>query len=89
VSSLVSLKLDNLAEVFVFNDSTIAREFLLEVLEQLLRVELVRYALNCGQGLSTVSLLDANVHVFRSLGGLLERILGRELIGISEGVCKS
>lgn len=87
LSSLVALKLDDLAELFVFNDCAIASELLLEVLEQLLRVVLVGYTLDGSQGLATITLLDTDVDVFGRLGRFLERILSFELIGIGESVC--
>ena len=62
VVSLVSLKLDDLAELVVLNDGAVACELLLEGLDDFLEVDLGVNALHGGQALAAVSLLDADVN---------------------------
>lgn len=86
LGSLIALKLNNLTELLIFDKGAVAGKLLLEVLDELLWVELVRDALHGGQGLSPVSLLDANVDITWSLGGLVEIVLCGEVIGIGKGI---
>jgi len=62
--SLVSLKLNHVASLFIVDNGTIASELLLDNLENLLEIELVRNSLNCRQGLTTISLLDTNMDIW-------------------------
>ena len=62
--TLVALKLDDLT-FFVIDEGAVACILLLEVLEELLRVVLVRYALDGRQSLTTITLLNTNMDVFR------------------------
>ena len=57
-------------------------ELLLDDLEDLLLVELLRQTLHRGQGLSSIPLLDADMYVVLSLDGIAS-----VLIGFGEGVC--
>jgi len=56
VLALVALQLDHLAHLGVDDDGAIARELLLDHLEDLLLVELLGQALDCGQSLATIAL---------------------------------
>lgn len=56
ILALVALQLDNLAHLGVGHDGAIAGELLLDHLEDLLLVELLRQALDRGQGLASVPL---------------------------------
>ena len=57
-------------------------ELLLDDLEDLLLVELLRQTLHRGQGLSSIPLLNADMYVVLSLDGIAS-----VLIGFGEGVC--
>ena len=81
VAALISLELDDGSERFVLNDGAVAAEDALECLEEFLKVEFGVEALDGGQALPSVSLLDANVNVVGSFCGvsqvrvsLIERI---------------
>jgi len=87
ILALVALQLDHLAHLRVDHDGAIARELLLDHLEDLLLVELLGQALDCSQGLTTIALLDPNMDVvLRLLGfasvfvGLGERVEGLEVL---------
>lgn len=67
LDSLVTLQLDNLSQVVVVNDVTVTGEVLLQYLQDLLQVVLVRYTLNSRQSLTTVTLLNTYVNVVGSL----------------------
>jgi len=82
--ALVALQLDHLAHALglrVGDDCAIASELLLDDLQNLLVVELRRNALDCGQGLTSIALLNANMDVFACLFGL-----SGILVGLGEGV---
>ena len=55
VLALVALQLDHLAHLRVVDDGAIARELLLDHLEDLLLVELLRQALHRRQGLAAIA----------------------------------
>jgi hypothetical protein len=58
ILALVALELDHLAHLRVVDDGAIAGEFLLDDLEDLLLVELLRQALDGGQCLATIALCE-------------------------------
>ena len=58
---LVALELDDLAHLGVLDDGAVAGKVLFERLEDALLVKLGRQALDGGQGLSSIALLDADV----------------------------
>jgi len=61
--SLVALKLDHVAGLFIVDYGAVAGELLLNDLEDLLEVELGWNALDGGQGLTTIALLNADVDI--------------------------
>jgi hypothetical protein len=56
IFALITLQLDHLAHLTVVDDCAIASELLLDHLQDLLLIELLRQALNCGQSLATIAL---------------------------------
>lgn len=66
VLPLVTLKLNNLTVLGMFNHSTITGKFLLERLHELLLVIVIRDALDRGERLSAVALLDPYMDVILS-----------------------
>jgi len=58
VLALVALELNHLAHLRVVDDGAIAGELLLDDLEDLLLVELLRETLDCGQCLATIALCE-------------------------------
>jgi len=71
---LIALELNDLAEFFVVDKSTVACKIPFESFQQLLQIILFRQTLQSSQGLATVALLDADVDVIllRSDVGILE-----------------
>lgn len=63
LQTLVTLQLDDLSELVVLDDVSVACKLLFDDLEDLLRVILRWKTLNRGQSLSTISLLDTDVNV--------------------------
>lgn len=61
IVALVALELDDISNFFVVHDGTIAGEFLLDDLEDLLEIKFAGDAGHGGQGLATISLLDADL----------------------------
>jgi len=61
--SLVTLKLDHVAGLFIVDYGAVTGELLLNDLEDLLEVELGWNALDGGQGLATIALLNADVDI--------------------------
>ena len=55
IFALVALELDHLAHLRVVDDGAIAGELLLDHFEDLLLVELLGKALDCGQSLTTIA----------------------------------
>ena len=86
---MISLKLNDVSQLFVKNESPVAGEFLPEELEQFLVVVLSWNSLNGRQRLAPVSLLKTDVHVLGGFRRLLERVLSLDLICIGEGVYTS
>lgn len=69
VLSLVSLKLDDLAHLSVTHDSAIAGKLLLDHLENLLLVKLLRETLDGSQGLTSISLCKSTCqHLSLTIG---------------------
>lgn len=66
VLSLVTLKLNNLSVLRMFNHSTITGKFLFEGFHKFLFVIIVRNALHSGQRLPAVPLLDSYMNVILS-----------------------
>jgi len=66
LGALVALELDDLAHFLVVDERSVAGEFLLERLEELLGVVFLGQALERRQRLPSITLLDTNVDV---LGG--------------------
>jgi len=80
VLALVALELDHLASLFIVHDGAIAGKLLLHDGEDLLPGEFLGNALNRGQGLTSIALLNANMDVVLGLG------LFTVLLDIGEGV---
>lgn len=68
VLALVTLQLNHFSILGVLNYSTIAGKFLLEGLHQFLFIVVIRDALDCGEGLPAVALLDPYMDVVLSAG---------------------
>jgi len=81
VFALITLKLNHLAHLTVGDDCAIAGELLLDDLEYLLLVEFLGEALDGGQSLTTIALLDADMDVIL---GLLR--FPSVVVGLREGV---
>jgi len=77
LNTLVTLELDHLAHLFVFDEGTVASKLLLECLQEFLKVIFFGQALEGGQGLSSIALLNTNMDVV---------LLRPDVIVISEGV---
>jgi len=70
IFTLIALKLDHLAHLGVNDDGAIAGELLLDDLEDLLLVKLLRQSLDSSQGLAAIALLNTNMNVVLRLLGL-------------------
>jgi len=81
VLALIALQLNHLSHLCINNDGAITSEFLLDDLEDLLLVELLRKALDSGQSLTTIALLNTDVYVILRLLGL-----SSIFVGFGEGV---
>jgi len=81
ILTLISLKLNHLSHLSVDDDSAIASEFLFDDLEDLLLIELLGEALDSGQSLTTIALLNTNVYIILRLLGL-----SCIFVGFGEGV---
>lgn len=86
--SLIALKLDNLAQIFVVDNGTVACELLLKRLQELFLIILLGQSLECRERLSTVPLLDTDVNVVLLLLFLddLRRFLLGLVAEIGEGI---
>jgi len=82
--SLVALKLDHVTGLFIVDYGAIAGELLLNDLEDLLEVELGWNALDGGQGLAAIALLNAYVDI--RLGRLLSRFSSILILRIRKGI---
>jgi hypothetical protein len=72
ILALISLQLNHLAHLTVVDDRAIASELLLDDLEDLLLVELLGQALDCGQSLATIALCGRKSATLLCLFLLLE-----------------
>jgi hypothetical protein len=72
IFALISLQLNHLAHLTVVDDRAIASELLLDDFEDLLLVELLGQALDCGQSLATIALYDRKSATFLCLFLLLK-----------------
>ena len=61
VGALVSRELDDLAQLVVLDNGTVAAKVLLERLEDAFDVQIIGETLECRDTLSTISLLDSNM----------------------------
>jgi len=82
--ALVALELDHVASLFIVHNGTVAGKLLLDDLEDFLEIKLGRNALDGGQGLTTIALLDADMDV--GLGGLLGRFASILILRIRKGI---
>ena len=69
ICSLVSTQLNNLTNLFVFLNGAVARKVLLECLAYSLNVQIISKTCYGCNTLSSISLLDSNVHLIRSRSG--------------------
>jgi len=81
VFALIALQLNHLAHLRVIDDGAIACKLLLDHLEDLLLVKFLGQALDRGQCLATIALLDTDMDVVLGLLGL-----AGISIGLREGV---
>jgi hypothetical protein len=90
VLPLVALELDDVAQFRVLDNGAVAAEILLEDLEHLFKVHLLRNARGGRERLSTIALLDADVHIVVLGGGrrrsVVEFILRERIVGRSKRV---
>ena len=63
--ALVALQLDHVSSLLIVDDGAVAGKLFLDDLEDFLEVELGWDALDRGQCLATITLLDADVDVWR------------------------
>lgn len=84
VLALVALQLDNIAQITVMDSRSVARKLFLDDVEYLLLGKLGRNALNRGQRLATVALLDPDVDVIFAMNLFAMNILclGKGLNGL-------
>jgi len=83
--ALITLELNDVACLLVVHDGSIASKLLLDDLENFLEVELGRDPFDCGQSLTTITLLDTNMDI-RLLSGLVSSIYCILILGIREGI---
>lgn len=70
IFALIPLELDHLAHLSIVDDGAIAGKFLLDDLENLLLIEFLREALNRGQSLTTIALLNPYMDIVLRLFGV-------------------
>jgi len=63
LETLITLQLNDFARLLIIDEGTVASKFLLECLEQFLRIVLLGQTLQGCQSLSTISLLNTNMDV--------------------------
>jgi hypothetical protein len=63
--SLITLKLNHVAGLFIVDDGSVAGKLLFDNLENLLQIELGWNSFDCSQGLATIALLNTNVDVYK------------------------
>lgn len=61
--ALIALELNDVAELGILDNGAVAAKILLEYLENLLEIHLLRNAAGSGESLATIALLNANVHI--------------------------
>jgi translation initiation factor SUI1 len=101
ILSLVALKLNNLAELRIVDNGTVAARVFLESLNKLLKTQGLGQSLDGCEGLSTIPLLDTDMDVALLLGTIVDDPeLGKviQLQGdqrknvadflVKEGICK-
>lgn len=81
VIALITLQLDHVPHLTVIDNGAIASELLLDDLENLLLIKLLRKTLDGGQCLTTIALLDSYMNVILRLLGLTGIF-----VGFGEGV---
>ena len=64
---LVACQLQNVAMCLIGNDRAVAAESLLEILQHLLHVEILRKSLDDGQGLPAIPLLNPDMNLLNAL----------------------
>ena len=64
ILSLITLKLDNLAQLWILDNGTIAAKLLLKVLEYLVIAEFLLQPLDSGQAFPTITLLYTDMNIF-------------------------
>lgn len=74
ILALITLKLNDLAKLFVLNNVAVAAELFLEIFEDLLVAEFLPQPLHGGQAFLSIPLLDAYMNILFSSWGT--RILG-------------
>jgi len=62
VLALITLQLNDFADILILQNGAVRRERLLEVAKDFLEVEIGGHALHSGQRFTTVALLNADVH---------------------------
>lgn len=84
LGTLITLQLNDLAHLFVFDEGAVASKLLLEGFEELLRVVLLGQALQSGQCLPSISLLNTNVDVICLRSNVL--VVSKRVTLVSEGI---
>jgi hypothetical protein len=87
LQALIALELNHLAHTLglgITDDGAIASELLLDNLQDLFVIKLARNPLNSGQGLASITLLNAYMDILLGLLGL-----SGVVVGFGEGVCMS
>jgi len=67
IFTLISLKLDHLSHLSIIDNGAIASKFLLDDLENFLLIKFLWKALNSGQSLTTIALLNTDVYIVLGL----------------------
>lgn len=80
-NSLITLQLDNLTQLLILDNVTVASKIFLQNLQDFLQVILNWQTLHSGQGLTTVTLLDTDMDVVCCLS------FG--ITSVGEWICKS
>jgi len=84
VGTLISLELDNLTHFLIVNNGSVAGEFFLEFLEYFLEVVFLTQALQGGQSLPSIPLLDTDMNVI----GLRSNVtsISKRIASLSKGI---
>jgi len=86
LEALVTLELDHLTHLFVFDEGAVASKLLLEGFQEFLEIVLFGQALEGGQGFPSIALLNANVDVILLRPNVL---VSKGVAFISEGIVGS